>query len=466
MTSTLSPADAVVTVPFIVKGQTLVGSEEAHTGATGAPWASASIDLDALVWSRQTPPPLFDVPSAEIIDLLVATGDLIREDAHGYMSDALAGLISVCGASAPLAERNYLDLWKSFEGGLLRFQLDQEVGGPQAVDTWQTIPLLDGTTANIRAFPARMIHILAGNAPGVASITVARAALAKGVCLLKMASNDLFTAPAILRYLVEAAPGHPLARSFSAVYWRGGDRAIESTLMRSQFFDKIVVWGGDSAVANAAHYAGPGLELISFDPKNSISFIGHEAFESDHALREAAEAAATDATLHNQDACSASRFQFVEGSIDEADQFCSILVGQLNVERTKAAAQSSPVPPDVREEIDALRSMEDYYRVWGRYDGTGMVVRTDEPVGFYPVGRVVNVIPVPSLGDAIKYVNAATQTVGIYPASRRPQYRDALCNAGVQHVTSLGSAGISRVGVPHDGFYPIARFLRWSRDDD
>lgn len=236
--------------------------------------------------------------------------------------------------------------------------------------------------------------------------------------------------------------------------------------MRSQFFDKIVVWGGDSAVANAAHYAGPGLELISFDPKNSISFIGHEAFESDHALREAAEAAATDATLHNQDACSASRFQFVEGSIDEADQFCSILVGQLNVERTKAAAQSSPVPPDVREEIDALRSMEDYYRVWGRYDGTGMVVRTDEPVGFYPVGRVVNVIPVPSLGDAIKYVNAATQTVGIYPASRRPQYRDALCNAGVQHVTSLGSAGISRVGVPHDGFYPIARFLRWSRDDD
>lgn len=466
MTSMLSRPDAAVTVPFIVKGETLLGNAEVHSGPTGMAWASAALDLDTLVWSRQAPPPLFDVPSTEIIDLLAAAGDLIRADARGYLAHALDGLTSVCGASAPLAERNYADLWKSFEGGLLRFQLRQELGGPEAVDAWHTVELPDGATASVRGFPTRMMHILAGNAPGVASITIARAALAKGACLLKMASNDVFTAPALLRYVAEAAPGHPLARSFSAVYWRGGDTAIESTLIRSQFFDKIVVWGGDTAVINAARYIGPGLELISFDPKNSISFIGHEAFESDLALREAAEAAATDATIHNQDACSASRFQFVEGDIEEADRFCVALVDRLNVERPKATARSSPVPPDVREEIDALREMEDYYRVWGRYDGSGMVVRTDEPVSFYPVGRVVNVIPVRSLADAVLHVNAATQTVGIYPPSRRRQYRDALCNAGVQHVTTLGSAGVSRVGVPHDGFYPIARFLRWSRDDD
>ena len=101
----------------------------------------------------------------------------------------------------------------------------------------------------MRAYPPRLVHILAGNSPMVAAMTVARGALTRGVNLLKLPSNDLFTVTAILRTLAEIAPDHPTTRSFAAVYWRGGDERTESILFRPQYFDKLVAWGGGSTIA-------------------------------------------------------------------------------------------------------------------------------------------------------------------------------------------------------------------------
>jgi Acyl-CoA reductase (LuxC) len=99
-----------------------------------------------------------------------------------------------------------------------------------------------------------------------------------------MPSNDPCTAAvAILRTMAELEPEHPVTRSLSAVYWHGGGGAIESPLLRAQFFDKIAAWGGDAALRQVKRYIGPGLELVAFNP-------------------------AADTTLINQDACASSRF--------------------------------------------------------------------------------------------------------------------------------------------------------------
>jgi hypothetical protein len=235
--------------------------------------------------------------------------------------------------------------------------------------------------------------------------------------------------------------------------------------LRPQFFDKVIVWGGTAAVKGVSAYIGPGLELVSFDPKTSISVIGRAAFADDADLQAIAASAATDATIHNQDACTASRFQFVEGSLDDVDRFCELLTAELGIERAKAADRSQPVPADLRDEIDGLRNLAPYYRVWGSADGTGMVVRSEEPVDFYPTGRLVNVVAVPDVKSVLGHLNAATQTVGVYPDALREQLRDDLCSVGVQRVTSLGSAGDTRLGLPHDGFYPLARMVRWGKDE-
>src|SRR5207247_10781373 len=104
-------------------------------------------------------------------------------------------------------------------------------------------------------------------------------------------------------------------------------------LFRPQFFDKLVAWGGESALRSAKKYIGPGFELVAFDPKTSISLIGHEAFASEATLAEVARLAGDDAAPYNQGACVSSRLQFVEGSTAAADRCCALLQAPLGLER-------------------------------------------------------------------------------------------------------------------------------------
>jgi hypothetical protein len=109
--------------------------------------------------------------------------------------------------------------------------------------------------------------------------------------------------------------------------------------------------------------------------------------------------------------------------------------------------------------------MEPDYLVFGTDDGRGLVILSDDPVGFHPVGKTVNVVRVPSLEDALEYVTVATQTVGIHPPSRAAELRDRLAARGMQRIVPLGEVIDVVPGVPHDGFLPLHRFMRWLVDD-
>jgi len=271
---------------------------------------------------------------------------------------------------------------------------------------------------------------------------------------------------AMLRTMAEVDPDHPVVRSMSAVYWRGGDARIERTLYRPQYFDKIVAWGGGDAINNVIQYLGPGIQLVSFDPKTSISMIGREGFESDAVIEEIAEAAATDVSVFNQEACLASRFLFVEGERSGIEKFCARLQGRLGVDRETASEVAHPLPVETREEIEMLQLMDDECKVWGKCDGRGLVILSTEPVDFHPSGKTANVVHVRALDDAIRHVNVATQTIGMYPPERKQAMRDRLASAGAQRVVRLGSAAKHVMGGPHDAMYPLQRFVHWMSDED
>ena len=358
-----------VSVPFFIRGELIDDPVVRFTPRDGDPFATPKLDLDRLVWSRKEPLPSAQVPVAEIIDVLVAAGDRLRDDSDGHLGAALDSLARTSPYERRILENSYGSLWRSFQADYLRATVDGELGGPEVLDGWRRIKGVGGRGGHVRAYPTRLVHVLAGNSPAVAAYTVVKGALMKGVHLLKMPSNDLLTATAILRTLAAAAPGHPVTRSFAAAYWRGGDDTVESVLFRPQFFDKLVAWGGDAAIRSAVQYLGPGFELIAFDPKNSISMIGREAFSSEPSLLEAAAWGATDASSHNQEACTSSRFQFIEGDVEEVDRYCELLQSELGHERPSTSAIVPPPPLDVREEIEAMRLMDPMYRVFGEADG-------------------------------------------------------------------------------------------------
>ncbi|NWG52163.1 MAG: long-chain-fatty-acyl-CoA reductase [Hydrogenophilaceae bacterium] len=445
--------------PHVVKGEAVFGVE-----ADYGRFATPKLDLDAMVWPRNEPAPARDVPVAEIMDVLVAVGERLMSDPDGSLAEALERSVKTNPLPRDVLERSYADLGRIFNRRAMMFQIEQELGGADVIDGWREVATPSGRLARIRAFPTRLAHIIAGNAPGVAAQSIIRGALTKCVNLIKLPSNDLYSATAILRALAAVAPRHPVTRSFSAAYWRGGDASVEGRLFRPQFFDKIVAWGGESTIRGALKYVGPGFELVAFDPKTSISLIGREAFASDATLDDVTSRAALDATLMNQQACVSSRFQFVEGAGEDVDRYCAALQAKLGEERPTSSRTPIPLAGDIRDELDGLRAFEDEYRVFGGYDGRGLVVRSDAPVDFYPDNKIVNVVRVADLAEAVRHVSVATQTVGVFPARRRIELRDALCSAGAQRVAALGLAQ-PETGLPHDGFYPLHRFVRWVTDE-
>jgi hypothetical protein len=450
-------------VPHVVKGVVHDPSTGGDTLDYGD-FVTPKLDLDELIWSRSEPGPAVEMPLEEIIDFLAELGERLDLESNTYLQEAVERSIATNDLGARILSQGYRGLRHIFNPESLRFQVEQEIG-LNRLDGWAEVRDFRGQVKRIRAYPPRLIHILAGNAPGVTAGSIARGALSKGVHLLKLPSNDLFTGSAILRTMADIDADHPITRSFSCAYWRGGDPVVESTLFRAQFFDRLVAWGGDAAIRSAAKYVGPGFDLVSFDPKVSISLLGREALESVESMRESASAAAVDATLYNQEICAASRFIYAEGERSELMKWCEFLVEELGIEREYADAVVKSVPAEVRSEVESLRAMAPMYEVFGSDDGTGLVILSDEPVDFHPSGKTVNVVRVGSLQEAERYVNVATQTVGIYPASRGAELRNGLAARGMQRLVSLGQVINVSAGFPHDGFWPLHRFMKWLIDE-
>ena len=458
--------NTTVAAPFFARGSLVEGNDTVQKSRDlNVQFATPALNLDSLIHPRSEPPPLLNVSTAEIIEFLVEGGKWIADSGNPHMSACFERMAAthILPRSVIEAVSQHAVLYLNKD--ILQRELEQSFPDPEALDHW--IPKTDftGKTSFIRAFGPRLIHILPGNSPGVAIKSIAQGALVKAVNLFKMSSADPFTMVALLQSFADIDPQHPLVKSMSAVYWRGGDDTTERSLFRPQYFDKLVAWGGGEAINNLVKYVGPGFQLVSFDPKSSISMLGREVFESEDSMLAAAQSACNDIMMLNQEACAASRFQFIEGNKEQVDRF-SELLQQLIAARAEASGDFRPIEAGMRDEIEALMLMDDDYTVFGDLDGKGIVIHSDEPVDFHPINKTANVVRVQSLDDAVRYVNVATQTVGFYPDRRIADYRDRLASAGAQRVTRLGEAGGSTIGNPWDGMYPLHRFVQWVTHED
>jgi hypothetical protein len=461
-----SLTEPVVSAPFFLCGELVEGNEVTHRSRDlGVTFATAKINLDKLVHPRSEVPPLLNVPLAEIIDFLVETGQRLAAANNPFMQDMLDRMSSTHILPRGVLEAQIRRGAAYLDKRILIAEVEQNFPDPKALDEWVPKHDFTGRKSYVRAFAPRLIHVLPGNSPGVAVKSIAQGAVVKAINLFKMSSSDPFTTVAILQTMADIDPSHPIVKSMSAAYWRGGDEKIEQILYRPQYFDKVVAWGGGEAINNVAKYIGPGFQLVSFDPKTSISMIGREAFASDEALDLAADLAAADTMILNQEACVASRFVFLEGSEEQADRFCERFQKRI-AEHASETGDTRPLDMELREQIETLMMLDDEYRVFGKTDGRGVVIRSDAPVDFHPINKTSNVVRVDKLDDAVKYINVATQTVGFYPFDRMAGYRDRLASGGAQRICRLGDAGPGTIGNPHDAMYPLHRFVHWMVHED
>jgi hypothetical protein len=417
---------------------------------------------------------LYTLTIEEIIDYLVELGAALDLARNGHMQEALEHSYAATDLTPPILRWQYSLIGHFFSRDMLRAYIDVPIGIPY-VEGWQKTTLPDGRTASIRAMGARCLHITAGNSPITAIISLARNALTRSDAIIKSPSNDPFTALAVARTMIDMAPDHPVTRHFSVAYWKGGSVGFEEKLYQPGNIEKIIAWGGFASVRHVTRYIQPGLELISLDPKRSATIIGRDTFADDATMRDAALRAATDIGASNQTGCSSARVVVVESGTDDAGlarlrRFAAMIYEAMMRLPDNVSNKPRHFDAELRADIDGLRATPDFYEVIGGRDDEGAIIvsKLDDVVDFYPrlSGRVANLVPIDDLSDAARFVNAYTQTVGVYPDALKQQLRDELPLHGVQRFVTLGYAMTANPALPQDAIEPMRRMVKWIVDEE
>lgn len=456
----------VIPIKYFVRGKTYLGTDlefNSRDGSVTFTSPSPAKFLGKIVLND--PSSLvkdFDgVTVQEIIDFLVQTGNSLDFDRNTLMQEACELTIPFNGLTPSIIEASYRQVPFFFSEPLLKTIVENEVGS-RFLDGWIEVPVPTGR-AEIRAYGAKALHIIAGNVPLVAVLSIIRGALTKSDNIIKLPSNDPLTATAILETMRDIDRTHPVVKHFSAVYWKGGDQEFERRLVTPFNLEKIIAWGGHNSIRSIKKLVGPGIDLITLDPKFSISIIGEEAFETEESIERAAFMAAIDSAAYNQEACVTSRTHFVKTSPEKAALYSHYLYKFMQNQSPSLSTKPKSFPNSLKDEIEALRILEDFYDVIGGENDEGAVITSlaGEAVEFFPSCKIVNVIPIEDYQEAIEMVTIATQTVGIYPESLKQELMDRLVVKGVQRFVSLGQAVGGMIGVPQDAIEPLRRSCKW-----
>jgi hypothetical protein len=473
-TERVADAQRTLIVPLIIRGKVIRDDLIEFPGRHGGVTFSTP---DVSKYLHQLPlanpsgmRDYYDVSLDNILDFLEALGSKLDFRRNIYLQESYEMSVGASGLTEPILRSMYENgFQRLFARAAIEEVIDRNIGR-NYLEGWVPTPLRSGALGEVRAFGARGIHIVPGNAPLAVGITVIRCAVTRSDAVIKSPSNDPMTHAAVIRTMIDMDPNHPVTRHFSVGYWKGGDEKIEQALYHPKNVEKIIAWGGMNSIKHVVRYLQPGIDLITLEPKFSSSIIGRAAFANEATMRQAAELLAIDVGGVNQEGCANARVVYTDTGTDVAGLENANRFGKLVYDAMlELPPHLSTVPkdfdPNLASEIDALKLDDTYYRVVGgeQREGAVIISQIPEPVDFARElsGRVANIVPMDGVDTAIGSVNSYTQTIGVFPDQLKDAIRDRLGIQGAQRVVSLGFALAPMLVLPQDGIEPLRRMCRW-----
>jgi len=414
---------------------------------------------------------LYDLSFDDILDYLEELGDRLDINTNEHMQWARELTYDATPLPPELVDLGYSGFSTFFERDKIRQIAEQSVG-LDALEGWVEHRLIDGMIIKVRAFGSRGLHIVAGNGPGLGLVTLARSAITRSDCIIKAPSNDPFTNAALAMTMCDMAPDHPITKHFAVAYWRGGDAAVEDKLYQPHNIEKIIAWGGMAGIKHVTKYLQPGLELISLDPKTSISVVGPEALDDDQQMKEAAHRLAIDIGGANQAGCSSSRVTYVlmgsrEDGVERVTELAKLVYQAIMALPAPFSTMPKSYDKELKSHVDALRLDDEWYEVVGGEKGEGAIIISKLPrkVDFaaYLTDRTANFVACESIDDLLLGIDAYTQTVGVWPESLKNQLENVIPFYGAQRLVTLGNALYNGplLGPAHDAIEPVRRMCKW-----
>lgn len=321
----------------------------------------------------------------------------------------------------------------------------------------------------LRVVPPRLlVQVGAGNVPGTGATALLRGLLVGAPTLLKPGAGDRVLPELLARAL--QAESEALARGLAVVGWRGGEGGeLERSALRRA--DRVVVYGGEEAVAAARALTGPLTPVVVYGPRVSFGLVLADATSADGVLDDAAAAV----SAYEQRGCVSPHLVWVQpGGTRSPKAWAEALASALAHHAGTMPSASAPV-----HEMRVLREAAEFRaaagggdRVWGGPGAGWMVLFEDEVKGqplrpFEPscLGRTVRVRPLPdpaelaSLLAPVRHLIQSAAVEGAEPG--RTTTALLLAQAGVTRVTTFRDQPWPPSWWRHDGQGPLAALVQW-----
>lgn len=410
---------------------------------------------------------LLNRPVASIIDAIDAAAARLADPDDPLRRAADALLPAVTGYARPMIDRILDRMLADWRAPALRRLLDAELRDPAALDRFVADPVR-GSRVHA-AGPELVVHVLAGNVPGVAVTSLIRALLVKSASLAKTGRREPILAPLFARALQQVDPD--LAACIAVTWWPGADTGLTRAALRAA--DAVLVYGGDAAVNAARAHARPEAVVLEHGPRVSFGFVAREALASDAlAARTAADVAEATA-LFDQQGCVSPQLVYVEqGGALDARAFARLAAAALDSLRDRLPRAT--LSPDEAAAIHRIRASTEFRAigghdvdVFGSLDTAATVLYEADPAfAGSPLNRVLRVKPLADLDDLparLRPVGRLLQTAGFAgPPDRIAALAPRLTAAGVTRIAPFRDMPFPPPFWHHDGRGPLAELLRWT----
>lgn len=451
-TAALPPTEGQVRdLPLVINGRRLDAREGPklaleYAGGTTLHMPRLTEELTAELLAND-PRPISDLALQDIVAFLNRVGQNWKSEEYTRRRLYVRLLQDLLGYSETAAEveADWIGILLSSHGRAYDL-VEAELGSRFILDHW-----VGREEAEVRALPlGRTLHILPGNVPISAVVSLLRGLLTKNLCIAKVSSADPVTPVSLALSFLDVDPDHPVAQAVSAVYWDHEDPLGQEIGAR---VEGICAWGGNESLRWARTHAREDAEVICFGPKRSVAFVGRDAEP-----KRAARGLAHDVCVYEQRACFSVRQVFLEIPVE---QFMDPL--------TEALEEYRELLPPARRTFDeaaraALTRQEEEFLGGSVLDGEeaawALIAKPPETVGDHPLCRTLYLHEVDDLSEALTYLDDTVQTLTADPWERLIDLRDDITARGVSRMTELGLNNVFRVGGTHDGMQPLSRLVR------
>lgn len=397
------------------------------------------------------------LPVAQIIATIdkAVTRLLDRDDPWRRKAEAILPVVT--GYDRETVRLGLSGYLRTFRAPQLQRFLAEDFANSSVLDAFQ--PAMKGGFT--RAYgPDLLLHVWAGNVPGLPLWSLISGLLVKAGSVGKVASAEPLLAGWFAQILAEIDPR--LGECLAIVWWKGGDTESEQVWLNQA--DTIVAFGGNAALAAIRDRTPVTVRFLPHGHKIGFGLVSGAALDTRRA-GPLARLVAHDVMRYEQQGCYSPQMLFVErgGRVsprDFAEQVSRELAGFARRHPRRALSVAEAACVAAWRSAEEMRAFEEKGRaVLGDAGDPWSVVLVEEAEALAPSGlnRTLKVVAVDSLDAVLPLVapfRAFLQSAAVAAAPEELFAIAALLGeAGVTRISAFG-----RMTAPEAGWHNDGRF--------